>query len=86
MVRNLMWCALMVLQANIYSVNSWIGLCDSRLWWEKYGWVLKYQMLDCCGVIVHLCVSACAAESTQAAGRSHPGWRDLGDAAEGHRV
>lgn len=31
-------------------------------------------------------MNVCFAEPAQAAGRSHPGWRNLGDAAEGHRV
>lgn len=40
------------------------------------------SVLDFWAVNVHLC----AAEPAQAAGRSHSGWRDLGDAAEGHGV
>lgn len=57
--------------------------CGGR---DMAGFKKKYRMLDCCGVIVStsVCFCVCAAESAQAAGRSHPGRGDLGDAAEGH--
>lgn len=75
-----MWCALMVLQANPLSRKSWIGLCD----WGKIRLGFKTDNRWIVWIEVFVCVFA--AEPAQAAGRSHPGRRDLGDAAEGHRV
>lgn len=55
-VGNLMWCALMVLQANLQSLNSRIGLCDS----VRYDWGFKtpnVRLLWCnCEYFAFLCV------------------------------